>query len=152
MDFNELIKEKLYAGEIIYQNKRLIFCLNEEEKERERLKREEIISFLKEKLKERPKDLIKDSYFKKYLKMGKGIFKIDREKIKEEEKFDGVYSLITNTDYPVKKVVLRYKELWQVESIFRDLKNVFKLGPVFHRTEEKGRRTYFCKVFKFCSF
>ena len=41
-------------------------------------------------------------------------------------------------------VALKYKELWQVEQVFRDIKSVLETRPVFHQTNETIRGHIFC--------
>lgn len=53
--------------------------------------------------------------------------------MKSEERFDGRYVLRTNTTLPAKEVALRYKKLWQVERIFREVKGVLEIRPVHHK-------------------
>ncbi len=45
---------------------------------------------------------------------------------------------------PAKEIALKYKELWQVEHAFRDMKSVFETRPIFHKTNETIRGHVFC--------
>jgi len=38
--------------------------------------------------------------------------------------------LITNTNLSAEDVALKYKELWQVEQVFRDVKSILETSPV----------------------
>ena len=38
----------------------------------------------------------------------------------------------------------KYKELWQVERVFRDVKSVLETRPVFHRRDDTIRGHIFC--------
>jgi transposase len=70
---------------------------------------------------------------------------INQNKIEEEALFDGKWVLRTNRkDLPAKEVALRYKELWQVEQVFRDIKSVFETRPVYHKQDETIRGHVFC--------
>ena len=73
--------------------------------------------------------------FSRYLKVEKGSVVIDRSKVKEEERYDGRWVLTTNTDLPVDEVALRYKELWQVEMIFREAKSTLQTRPIYHKCD-----------------
>jgi transposase len=42
------------------------------------------------------------------------------------------------------QVALKYKELWQVEHAFRDLKSILETRPVFHKCDETIRGHVFC--------
>jgi transposase len=41
-------------------------------------------------------------------------------------------------------VALKYKELWQVEQVFRDVKSILRSRPVFHKCDETIRGHVFC--------
>jgi len=47
-------------------------------------------------------------------------------------------------DLPAEKVALKYKELWQVEQVFRDVKSVLDTRPIFHKRDETIRGHVFC--------
>ncbi len=38
----------------------------------------------------------------------------------------------------VSEAAERYKELWKVERVFRDVKDLFKVSPIWHRKSIKG--------------
>ena len=52
--------------------------------------------------------------------------------------------LKTNTDLSAEQVALKYKELWQVEQVFRDMKSVLDTRPIFHQRTETIRGHVFC--------
>ena len=60
---------------------------------------------------------------------------IDEAKIKSEARFDGKWVLKTNTDLSADRVALKYKQLWQVERVFRDVKSLLETRPVFHQND-----------------
>lgn len=64
---------------------------------------------------------------------------MDQEKAKAESKFDGKWVLKTNTDLRADQVALKYKELWQVEHVFRDLKSTLETRSIFHERDETIR-------------
>ena len=41
-------------------------------------------------------------------------------------------------------MALKYKELWQVEHVFRDVKSVLETRPVYHQRDENIRGHVFC--------
>ncbi len=56
---------------------------------------------------------------------------IDDELIKEEEKFDGYYSIVTSElDMNENEVIDRYKELWRIEETFKISKSIIDLRPI----------------------
>ncbi|HOE99411.1 MAG TPA: IS1634 family transposase [Rectinema sp.] len=65
---------------------------------------------------------------------------LNTEKIASEELLDGKF-LISTSDMtlPAEDVVAGYKQLSDVERVFRDMKNILDLRPVYHRLEERIR-------------
>lgn len=55
------------------------------------------------------------------IKVCKGGMAIDQDKIDAEARFDGKWVLRTNMKLSAERVALKYKELWQVEQVFRDV-------------------------------
>jgi len=138
------VKDNLKVKEVEIEGRRYIVCLNPEEAERDKMEREGIIESLGKKLKEGGKSLIGNRGYRRYLKIEKGAIEIDEEKIKSEEKFDGKYVLRTNTTLSAEEVALRYKELWQVERIFREVKSVLETRPVYHKYDSTIKGHVFC--------
>ena len=52
--------------------------------------------------------------------------------------------MTTNTDLPADQVALRYKELWRVEKVFRDIKSLLDTRPIFHQKDATIRGHVFC--------
>jgi len=52
--------------------------------------------------------------------------------------------LTTNTRLKADEVALKYKELWQVEHLFRDTKSLLETRPIFHKCDETIRGHVFC--------
>ena len=69
---------------------------------------------------------------------------INEEKIKTESIFDGMWVLETNLAWPAKEIALKYKELWQVEHVFRDTKSILDTRPIFHQKDRTIRGHVFC--------
>ena len=81
---------------------------------------------------------------KRYLKAEKGAFAIDLDKARDEERFDGMWVLRTNTELSAVEVALRYKQLWMVEQIFRTAKSLLDTRPIFHKTDATICGHVFC--------
>lgn len=61
---------------------------------------------------------------------------LDAERIAEEEKYDGYYSIVTSEkDLPDKEIRDQYKGLWEIEESFKIIKSEFRARPVYVRTE-----------------
>lgn len=52
--------------------------------------------------------------------------------------------LQTNADLSADQVALKYKELWQVEKVFRDVKSLLETRPIFHQKDRTIRGHVFC--------
>jgi transposase len=78
------------------------------------------------------------------LKIDRDHIVIDQKKIEEEARFDGKWVLRTNRNLPTETVALKYKELWQVEQVFRDMKSILETRPIYHQMDETIRGHVFC--------
>ena len=74
----------------------------------------------------------------KELKSGK--LKIDKAKVKQDEKLDGKYLLsISDQHLSAEDIALGYKQLLEVERAFRTLKGTLCLRPVYHSKDDRIR-------------
>jgi len=137
-------REPLKVKEVLLEGKRYIVCLNPRQARKDAQDREAIVDSLKDKIKTGPKSLIGNRGYRKYLKIERQSVSIDKEKIEYESRFDGKWVLITNTSLSAEEVALKYKELWQVEHVFRDVKSVLETRPVYHQRDENIRGHVFC--------
>jgi transposase len=71
-------------------------------------------------------------------------FTIDRERVADEARFDGVFVLRTNTKLSALQVVLRYRNLMAVEDSFKTAKALLATRPIFHKTDAGIRGHVFC--------
>ena len=134
----------LKVKQVVENDKRYIVCLNTRQARKDAADREAIITALKEHLKKGTKSLVGNKGYRRYLKMNKDSVRIDMDKVKTESRFDGKWVLTTNTNLSAEKVALKYKELWQVERVFRDVKTLLETRPVFHQCDENIRGHVFC--------
>jgi len=134
----------LKVKEVTHNDRRYIVCLNTRQARKDAADRNAIINGLEDQLKKGIKSLVGNKGFRRYLKTEKGMVSIDMEKVKYEERFDGKWVLNTNTDFSSRKVALKYKELWQVERIFRDVKSLLGTRPIYHQRDENIRGHVFC--------
>jgi transposase len=77
----------------------------------------------------------------RYIKEQKnGKLRIDKAKIRQEEKLDGKYLLSTSADsLTAEDIALGYKQLYEVERAFRTLKSTLSLRPVYHTKDDRIR-------------
>jgi transposase len=134
----------LKVKEVRHMGHRYIVCLNERQATKDKLTREAIIKALEEKIPKGPKGLVGNKGYRGYVKIEKDSTSIDVEKVKAEARFDGKWILRTNTDLATAQVALKYKELWQVERVFRDVKSMLETRPVFHQRDDTIRGHVFC--------
>jgi len=134
----------LKVKEVSLNGNRYIVCINPKQVRKEAHDRQAIIDSLKEKVKTNPKSLIGNKGYRKYLKIDRDSVSIDQDKVEYESRFDGKWVLITNTELSADQVALKYKELWQVEQVFRDVKSILETRPVYHQRDENIRGHVFC--------
>ena len=60
-------------------------------------------------------------------------YKLDEEKIAEEEKYDGYYAVATNLSDPAKEILSVSHKRYQIEDCFRIMKTNFSGRPINHR-------------------
>jgi hypothetical protein len=127
------------------KGKRYIVCYNEDQARKDDADRKAIVESLKQKLKNGDKSLVGNKGYRRYLKSaGPEHFTIDEEKLAEEERFDGMWVLRTNTALSPAEVALKYKQLWMVESIFRSAKSLLETRPIYHKCDDTIRGHVFC--------
>ncbi len=122
-------------------DRRYIVCLNEEQAAQDRANREAIVASLREQLKQGDKSLVGNKGYRRYLKAPEeGRFQVDEGKLAYEARFDGKWVLTTDLDdLDAAEVALRYKQLWEVEDLFSDLKSLLQTRPVYHSSDEAIR-------------
>ena len=140
------IAPNLRAKEVIIgegeRRRRYILCLNQDEADRQKWRRAELLEKLKAELKNLKKDhpkaacrLIASKRYGRYLGVdGRGRPFLDRERIKRAEHLDGKFVLITNDDtLSVADIALGYKSMWIIESCFKKMKTTgLEVRPMFH--------------------
>ncbi len=57
---------------------------------------------------------------------------INKEKIEQDEKWDGLKGYITNTSLDAKEVYQQYNGLWVIERAYRISKGTIEMRPIFH--------------------
>ena len=139
---------QLFVKQVKIEGVRYIVCRNEEEAENDRRERETIVTALDAQLKKGDKALIGNSAYRRYLRKtgarGASSFEIDAGKLAEEARFDGVFVLRTNAKVTPLQAVLRYRDLLQVEDLFRRTKAIMRTRPIFHSSDAAIRGHVFC--------
>lgn len=134
----------LAVKEVWVDDRRYIVCKNSRQARKDAATRHSIIKALEERVSREAKKLIGNRGYARYLKIEKDSVTIDQDKIEAESRFDGKWVLRTNMDLPAEQIALRYKELWTVERVFRDVKSILETRPIFHKCDETIRGHVFC--------
>ena len=128
--------------------RRYIVCRTHQEAEKDAADRAAIVAALERQLAKGDKALIGNTGYRRYLKtISDDHFAIDPDKIKEDEKFDGIFVLRTNTDLNPLETMLCYKHLSTVEARpSAPPSTSWPLGPIFHKLDETIRGHVFLQV------
>jgi len=166
--FNK-IKDNLFAKEIKSGDIRLIVCYNPERAGEEKKKRAEIIQELEielDGLKERVKkgelknvkpiiskaeEILRRKHGKRYfnykVSVGKFEYWLDKKNIDKEDDLDGKFIVKTKEKkLSTETVVRRYKDLADIEDMFRELKDFLGVMPVYHYADRRVKAHIFACV------
>jgi hypothetical protein len=134
----------LKVKEVKIGERRYVVCVNPEQVEADRIKREQIVAGLREQLSKGDKSLVGNKGYRQYLKVEGGRhFTVDEAKIQDEARYDGTWVLRTNTELTTADVALQYKKLWMVEHWFRSSKSLLDTRPIYHKRDETIRGQVF---------
>ena len=96
------------------------------------------------------KNHINNRGYNKYLKLkGEVLISMNRNKIKEDAKWDGLKGYITNTTMDPDSAIGNYKQLWHIEKAFRMSKTDLQIRPVYHRLQHRIEAHL---IIAFCSY
>jgi len=140
------VTPSLRAKEVVLgegeRRRRYVLCLNEEEADKQRRHRAEILEVLEAELASLKADhpkaacrLLASKRFGAYLSQDDdGRPYLDQAKVRRAEQLDGKFVLTTNDDtLSVADIALGYKGMWVIESCFRKMKTTgLAVRPMFH--------------------
>jgi hypothetical protein len=136
---------ELEAKNVGVGDRRYVVCRNRNEAKRDAEVRAAVLRSLRERLRGGDKSLVGNSAYRRYLKTpDHQHFEIDEQRVAEDARYDGLYVLRTNTRLDALAVMLRYRELLEVEDIFRTTKSILDTRPIYHQTDEAIRGHVFC--------
>jgi len=131
---------------------RFVVVRNPQEAERDRTQRTEIVAEVERRLAEIQQldgaphkksacALRAHPTFGRYVRQTKtGRLQVNRDKIRQEERLDGKFLIrVSDDQLSAEDAVRGYKQLWQIERVFRDLKHVVDIRPIHHRLEDRIR-------------
>lgn len=151
------VRENLEVKEVSVQNgsdaRRFVLVRNPEQAERDRQRRERALERLQAEIDRLNRGLERREgehnravcELKSHRTLGRyvrelknGELRVDRAKVRAEEKLDGKYLLsTTDPSLSAEDVALGYKQLMEVERAFRTLKGTLDLRPIYHRLEDR---------------
>ena len=149
---NGLQIKNVIMDEGLATERRFVIVKNPDAEKRDRLVRNSIIDEVKHRLdslsQREGKDHTKATCalrshgtFGRYVIQTKGgVLKLDKKKISSEELLDGKFLVSTsNMVLDAADVAMGYKQLFEIERVFRDMKNVLEIRPVYHRLDDRIR-------------
>ena len=149
---NGLQIKNVVMDEGLATERRFVIVKNPDAEKRDRLVRDSIVDETKRRLEKlsqlKGKDHTKAACslrshgtFGRYIIQTKGgVLKIDKAKIASEELLDGKFLVSTsNMNLDAADVAMGYKQLFEIERVFRDMKNVLEIRPVYHRLDDRNR-------------
>src|SRR5215211_2809420 len=137
---------QLFVKEVKAEGRRYLVCRNEAEAAQDAADRQAIVAALDQQLKRGDKALIGNSAYRRYLRTTSEAraFEIDPGKLAEEARYDGLFVLRTNARITPLQAVLRYRDLIQVEQLFRTAKALMRTRPIYHSSDAAIRGYVFC--------
>jgi transposase len=145
LEIKEVILEKGSEA-----RRRYVLVRNPDEARRDALKRADIVKEVEHRLEELKQlngqphkkaacALRAHSVYGRYVRQTKtGKLMLDKAKIRSEAHYDGKY-LLSTSDFGLsaEDVVLGYKQLSEIERVFRDMKHLIDIRPVRHRLPDR---------------
>jgi transposase len=84
------------------------------------------------------KENINKRGYNKFLEISDNVkVAISKDKIKQDEQWDGLKGYLTNTSLGAKEVHEQYNGLWEIERAFRITKGTLEMRPMFHFTPNR---------------
>ena len=62
---------------------------------------------------------------------------IDKKKIEDAARWDGLKGYITNTSLTKEEIIDNYSHLWKIEKAFRIAKSDLQIRPIYHRLQRR---------------
>lgn len=149
----KVVADNLHIKEVHVGNgtgrQRYVIAYNPKQAELDRINREQLIERLscelevlneKNKTRAQCKLLLHRSMGRYVKELKSGKLRIDKAKVKQDEKLDGKYLLSTSDLHlSAEDIALGYKQLLEVERAFRTLKSTLCLRPVYHSRDDRIR-------------
>lgn len=131
------VAHNLEVKEVWVDDRRYVVCRNPERVEKDRRDRENIIEALGKK-RGSATNLVPNRGFRRFLKTNREAIEVDPQKVSDDARYDGKFVLRTNTDLPAIEVAEAYKNLTWIERLWRELKDVVEVRPVYHHHRKEN--------------
>ena len=120
--------------------RRYIVCYNEEEGERDRQRRQEIIEWARKDLEKKwPQAFVMPQGLKQFVALRGGELVLKEDVTREEACYDGKWVLRMSIELPADEIAQAYQGLWQIGHTFRELKSGLEIRPAYLLTEDHVR-------------
>ncbi len=125
-------------------NQRLILSYSTQRAKKDKYLRDKALQRLQKRIETTPnisKSDLKLSPYAKFIDTQKSCnisFKLNQEKIVEDEKLDGIKGYVTNDkSLNHQNIIEHYQNLWHIEKAFRISKTDLQIRPIYHRLESR---------------
>jgi len=140
----------------VFRGDRCIITWSKDRAERDQKVRNDIIAKMRKKLSKKAtaKTFVSNHNYRRFIKGLDSANQpvLDYDAILEAKKRDGFFAILTNVnDRSVREISSHYRQLWQIEDAFGELKGTLKARPIFHWTDRRiiGHLT-FCFIAYLC--
>jgi transposase len=135
-----MTKQDGALNEALKDGRRLIVGYSDKRAKKDRYNREKGVKRLENAYRngQITKENINKRGYNKFLEISDNIkVAISKEKIKQDEQWDGLKGYLTNTNLSAKEVYEQYNGLWTIERAFRITKGTIEMRPMFHFTPNR---------------
>jgi len=139
----KILSLKLSNGESAIIKKdglKLIISYSEDRAKKDRYNREKGLRKLEKQIirGRLTKANINNRGYNKFLKLeGEITIIMDKEKVIEDSRWDGLKGYLTNANLTKDQIIENYQNLWQIEKAFRISKTELKIRPIYHRLQRR---------------
>jgi hypothetical protein len=127
------VSENLQVKEVWVEDRRYVICFNPDEAAKDAADREKLVAKLRDKLKTgNAKTLLNNRGYRRFVQLADNAAYVDEAGVEADARYDGKYVLRTTTSLPAAEVAQAYKQLSAIERLWRELKDIVEVRPVFH--------------------
>ena len=122
------------------ENTKLVISYSAARAKKDKHNRDKGILKLEQKIKTNKltKSHINNKGYNKYLKLvGEVKVSLDKSKVSEDSKWDGLKGFTTNTTLSKEEIIENYGYLWQIEKAFRVAKTDLLIRPIYHQLQHR---------------